>query len=392
MLSNTNPATMCSNGDGGNELFVTSGGAGYIWDYVGLTLTRIAFTSGATDWLPADFGGYMDGFFLALDASASQFYISESLDGATWDVTQVEARSVQADRWRSLLVVRGEAWLFGNQSTDVYRNTGASPFPFTLIGGTAINVGILAPYSACVWNNTAAWLGSSASGGIGVFVAEGYQPKRISTTALDQRLSQYAVVSDARGYAESYDGHDFYVLTFPTEGHTWVFDAQTGQWHERGWMDPDTGAYQAARPVNHAYAFGKHLVGDRASGVIWQIDPDTHTDADGVPLVWLRQCPHLNSEGTTLFHHRLWVDAETGLGALTGQGLAPQAMLRWSDDNAHTWGNVHLSSLGKRGEYAHRMFWTRLGRARDRVYQVSGSDPVPVRLVDASLDIEKGTA
>jgi hypothetical protein len=67
---------------------------------------------------------------------------------------------------------------------------------------------------------------------------------------------------------------------------------------------------------------------------------------------------------------------------------APQVMLRWSDDGGHTWSNEHWTSMGRIGEYGHRTIWRRLGmtlKLRDRVYEVSGTDPVKVAIVGAEL-------
>jgi hypothetical protein len=71
-------------------------------------------------------------------------------------------------------------------------------------------------------------------------------------------------------------------------------------------------------------------------------------------------------------------------------GYDPQAMLRWSDDGGHTWSNEHWSSLGRIGAYGHRVFWRRLGmtlKLRDRVYEVSGTDPVKIAIMGAELQI-----
>src|ERR1700722_1515148 len=56
---------------------------------------------------------------------------------------------------------------------------------------------------------------------------------------------------------------------------------------------------------------------------------------------------------------------------------APQINLRWSDDGAHSFSNEYSMSMGKTGEFSKRVMWRRLGRSRDRVYEVNGSDPVP---------------
>jgi hypothetical protein len=71
-------------------------------------------------------------------------------------------------------------------------------------------------------------------------------------------------------------------------------------------------------------------------------------------------------------------------------GYIPQVMLRWSDDGGHTWSNEHWTSMGKLGEYATRTFWRRLGmtvKLRDRVYEISGTDPVKIAIMAAELHL-----
>jgi hypothetical protein len=69
----------------------------------------------------------------------------------------------------------------------------------------------------------------------------------------------------------------------------------------------------------------------------------------------------------------------------------PQVMLRWSDDGGHTWSNEHWTSIGKIGAYGYRAFWRRLGmtmKLRDRVYEISGTDPVKIAIVGADLIVD----
>ena len=63
----------------------------------------------------------------------------------------------------------------------------------------------------------------------------------------------------------------------------------------------------------------------------------------------------------------------------------PTMMLRWSDDAGHTWSNWHPADTGAPGAYKSRVKWRRLGHARDRVFEVQASDPIPWRLIDAYL-------
>jgi hypothetical protein len=73
---------------------------------------------------------------------------------------------------------------------------------------------------------------------------------------------------------------------------------------------------------------------------------------------------------------------------VTVQGANPQVMLRFSDDGGHTWSNEHWASMGKIGQYYRRVFWRRLGmtlKLRDRVYEISGTDPVKIDIMGAEL-------
>jgi hypothetical protein len=68
--------------------------------------------------------------------------------------------------------------------------------------------------------------------------------------------------------------------------------------------------------------------------------------------------------------------------------MIPKVMLRWSDDGGHTWSNEHWASMGQIGQYGRRTFWRRLGmtmKIRDRVYEISGTDPVKIAIMGAEL-------
>ena len=80
---------------------------------------------------------------------------------------------------------------------------------------------------------------------------------------------------------------------------------------------------------------------------------------------------------------------------LAAPGYDPQVMLRWSDDGGHTWSNEHWSPIGKIGAYGQRTFWRRLGmtlKLRDRVYELSGTDPNKIAIMGAELIISPTNA
>jgi hypothetical protein len=64
--------------------------------------------------------------------------------------------------------------------------------------------------------------------------------------------------------------------------------------------------------------------------------------------------------------------------------------LRYSNDGGHTWSNPRQLDCGKLGQYKTRVIARRLGRGRDRVYEISTTDPFPVRIIDAYLKATPG--
>jgi hypothetical protein len=82
------------------------------------------------------------------------------------------------------------------------------------------------------------------------------------------------------------------------------------------------------------------------------------------------------------------VDVEAGVGLSTGQGDDPQMMVRWSDDGGHTWSNLRTVTMGRIGQYRARARLRRLGSGRDRVFEISISDPVKRVILGAAVDAE----
>jgi hypothetical protein len=68
----------------------------------------------------------------------------------------------------------------------------------------------------------------------------------------------------------------------------------------------------------------------------------------------------------------------------------PLVWLRFSDDGGHTWSNAQPRDAGQAGQYKVRVRWARLGRARIRTYEISCSEPVPFRIVDAYVNGQPG--
>jgi hypothetical protein len=178
-------------------------------------------------------------------------------------------------------------------------------------------------------------------------------------------------------------------------------------WHERSTSSPVDNYQHRHLGQQYAYFAERHLITDYRYPRILHMSSNYFDDA-GSPIVSDRIAPILfdRHETNGVFVHKLVVDIEGGVGRDTvtaaslfrwladgthlaserldtsGEGLVPDhnavpvAWLSWSADSGHTWSNSYPAQLGKRGEYRRRLVWTRLGKARNRVFRLRMSDGV----------------
>jgi hypothetical protein len=380
------PVTMATNGTGGHQLFITSGTKGYIFDLTANTLTLIA---------DADFpaavvmGDFSDGYFLALPLNSISFQFSSLEDGTAWSATDIGTKQQTSDNIRALIVNHKEVWLLGSKTTEVWYNSGDLQSTFAPIQGVLIEHGIGPIYSLVKANNTLCWIGQDSNGIGQAWMAQGYTPVRFSTHAVEQAWATYSTLEDAIAWSYQDRGHTFYEVTFPTANHTWVYDFASEMWHERGLWDAKTAQYDAVLERTHAFAFGRHLVGSRVDGTIYEQSSTVYTDA-GTPIRRMRRAPILSVGQNRVLYRRAQLDLQSGVGLSTGQGSAPQVMLRWSNDSGQTWSNEYWASAGLLGNYAARVLWRRLGMGRNRVFEAAMSDPIQAVWIDLLIDATPG--
>jgi hypothetical protein len=287
----------------------------------------------------------------------------------------------------SLIVDHREVYLLGEVSSEVWIDAGTSPFPLQRIPGTSTQHGIAAKYSVARLGNSFAYLSRNIRGQAQIVQMNGYIPTRISTHAVENSLTNQTV-SDAVAWTYQLEGHEVYVISFPTLNLTWCYDVATQMWHK--WLYTNNlGQYERARGNCCAQFQGLVLIGDYANGKIYKLDRDNYTD-DGQQVRRLRRAPHLVADFQRQYFDELQIQFQPGVGLSTGQGDNPQAMLKWSDDGGSTWSNEHWVTIGAIGRYANRAIWRRLGWARDRVFEVSISDPVKAVIVSANLKAYAG--
>lgn len=341
------------------------------------------------NFLGADVVTYQDGYFIFNRPNSREFYLSDA-DAITFTSPALSSKEGNPDNIVSLVSSNKTLWLLGDTTMEAWFDTGDALTPFQYISGTLRQCGCAAKFSVVKMANTIFWLGKDNFGKGMVYMANGYEPSRISTQAVETAIQSYSSISDAVAFTYQENGHQFYFLTFPTGNATWVYDLSTGLWHERAYLNQ--GSLQRHRASSYAYPYNTHVVGDYSTGAIYAQSLTTYTD-DGNPLARIRVTPHISQDMKRIFHTSIQLDIESGVGLDGGvQGSDPQAMLQWSNDGGHTWSNEHWVSFGKIGQTTQRAYWQRLGRSRNRVYRVMITDPVKVVIIGATLDAHGGSS
>ena len=347
------------------ELFIVDGTNGYIWD--GTTLTVVS-DSNFPD--TADQVIYAEGYFIVNDPNKDQglqidgsFFWSDLRDGTSWTGTSFATAERDEDKLISIEKNAREIWLFGETSTEIWYNSGGDPV-FTPVSAGYSEWGCAARDSVSRVNQSMVWLSKNEHGQGTIVQATGFIPKVISSPALNSTIGSYDKIDDASAFTMQWKGHTWYVLTFPSESVTWVYDDSEQVWFE--WSSWELGR---SRYATHTFFNNSHYMGDYLSGKVYKLDTTTKQE-DGSIVERLRRTPHFFSEKALMFFNVVELEFEYGVG---GEDDA-QVMVRWSDDYGHTWSQEYWKPLGKIGEYDRRLRWKRLGSSRDRIYEIRITD------------------
>lgn len=377
--------------DNGSTLMIGDGSTtGYKVNLTTRAFSAIVDSSGT--FVGADKVDFIDTFTLFNFPGTRSFGSTESATtnpGLTFNGLYQQVKGTWPDLLVTLAVLHREIWLLGSQKSEVWFNAGNPVFPFAVQPGAYIEHGCAARYSAASSDVNLYWVGSDLQGQGVIFKGSPYTAKRISTHAIEQAIQQYPQISDAIGFTYQVNGHNFYVVNFPSGNATWVYDESTEQWHERQSINAQSGALGRWRANCFVSAYGKNIVGDFENGQLYWLDQNCFTE-NAVAIPRIRSFPHLMNDAKRVSYPAFIADMECGLVAAVkdarGVAIPPQVYLRWSDDRGKTYGNAVGRSLGETGKYQTFPTWRRTGRARDRVFELSWSIAGKTALNGAFID------
>ncbi len=390
-------------------------GLGYEWLLVG----------GLPDYLIGSQIAYLDGTYFAAQPSSNLVYYSQGIaegnqGGVVWDPLNFFEKEAYPDAIGALFADHEQLYLFGDlQSTEVWGDTGSGTNPFQRNPSYFMHYCCYAPFSVCRLASGVAWIGGDVARGLRTaFLATGYVPQRISTAAVEKAWGAYTTVWDAVAYSCIMDGHEFWVISFPTANATWVYDATLGEWHQRGWWNGTVSTTVAGNIATGVQAPAPASMAGIQVGSLLTVANANGTDSEVVTVSAIntpyggtftanfattKTGPGITVTGGGWNRHRGWCHAATGIGTLAevhyvGDWQTGDIYLMSSAyvQDTGAAGSVpihrrrrapHLSNENKKRFYslfeldcdtgeadvegaAPRVRWLRLGSSRDRIFQI----------------------
>lgn len=358
----------------GTRLMVVTEKAGYVWPGSGTTTTQIT----DPDFPGAEWVAYLDGYFIVgLEGS---IYISDPFDPLAWNALDFANAEASPDNIVGGIVQQRELFLGGQDSIEVFVNTGDADFPLERIPSGFSEIGLLSRYGFGKIDNSVFFPATDNT----VRRMNGYTPVIISTPFITQQIEALTPAERTRliGMAWSEGSHSFYGLTCAQ--WTYAYDCSTQLWNRRRSYQMDN--WRVSTVLNVA---GDYVGFETSSNRMGQLSANVYAEWDS-PLILLATAQVVEQDNVRIAGSMLEVVAECGVGLNVGQGSQPQMMMRQSFTGGRLWTAERWRNMGAIGEFKRRCRWSRCGQGRDRVMEVSISDPTLRALVYAKFDAEAG--
>ena len=320
LSSSTGPVSISDNITTNNGLtaYIVDGANRYTW--IAATNTFAVLSSADGPWQGANVTDQVDNYFLYNEPGTQNFACSD-LGLASSSLALYGTVDGSSDLLVTFIVDRRQVYLLGERTTEVWTDignviTGITTFPFQRIQGTSSQSGIAARFSLARFGNSFVCVARDTVGNGTIEMMEGYTWVRISTHAVEQSLiNQY--IGDAIAYTYQIEGHEMYVVTFPTINLTWVYDLSTKSWHK--WLAFANGVYSRHRSNCGAFFGNQYIVGDFQNGKLYSIENAVYTE-DGATIRRLRRAPHLVADFQRQYFDELQIQFQPGVGL----GVTPE--------------------------------------------------------------------
>lgn len=305
--------------------------------------------------------------------------------GSPLDVNSLNVANAEADPDDTIAVIahNAQVYVFGDESTNPYYNSGVGNPPYQVIQNANINLGLDAIHSIAKNKNFVYFLSNELT----PYRIEGLAYRSIGSPAIGQAIRKYSKTSDAYGVTFNFDSMNFYLLSFREANETWLFNEES-----LAWVNLAHGTNGDQHLISdYQFIYGKHVVSDRRNGNLYELDFDTFTD-NGNVIQRRRDTLSINSNtfgvpGRDVFMDRLELIIDPGQSLVTEKA---NIIMQYSDDNGKSWSAERWQDVGEQGDYTYKLWWFGLGTFRNRMFRFTMTDPINWVIISANADVELG--
>ena len=311
---------------------------------------------------------FLDGYFAFTGQTAPSFFFITRLEDPTLiDPLDFAALDAFPNAMLKVMSLGSDLWFGGGSGWEIWYDAGNADFPFRRRSNGVIQRTLGTATSVAKGDESIFWWSADNR----IYRTSGYQEQRISTHAIEGSLS--AGITSAYVYNQL--GHIHYVLNLGDR--SLVYDTVTKVWHNAASAADGSGAWRGKCCTANT---GFPLIGDAAAGRLLHADPYLSTDLGVEPL---RQVvlPPLWGGTKRGFCARLEVEMEVGT-----VHSPPSVVLDWSNDGGQTWtGGPRTMLVGASSNYRTRVYTTRLGSFRQRVFRLTAQHAMSIYGLDADI-------
>jgi hypothetical protein len=327
---------------------------------------------------------FMDDYAFIMDTTG-RIYNSDNGNFLSWTALNYIATIARPDSGVGLIRYKNSIMAFGGNSIEFLRNVGNElGSPLERMDQYQINIGCVGPRAYTAVGDTVAWLANTAEGGVGVYVLDNYQPKRISTPSIEKQLSRSTSdivmgYNNEPAFANTYKYNGQTFVSFTVGYNTYVYCMETELWHEMGgatvlWHNIVPTGTGLARTI---YA---QSVTD-ISGKIYKMDPASMVYQDnGVAYNMIIQTSKVDGNNSM----RKWLPQLRLIGDQAAS--TNNVSISWSDDDYQNFSTARTIDMANADPNLKAC-----GSFKRRAFKITHAGNAACRLEALELYIKQGT-
>lgn len=316
----------------------------------------------------------IDGY-LFIAATDGTIWNSDLNSISAWSATSFISAQMYPDQCVGLSRYKNQLVAFGKDTIEFFHITpNATGSPLERTDNGFIRLGCASQKGYIQLEDTLAWISASDRGGCSIYILDGFQPKRISTSTVDAQLA-LAGPDTVRLSACKFLGK---TLIFAIANNlTFVHCLEDNIWTEWSSTSPLWSDLTVASSGSWKI-YGISTIS--TSGKVYTVNPQNFTyQDDGANYTWLIQTSKVDFDT----YKRKFFSRMNIIGDV--QSSTATVNIQWADDDYVTFSSSRSVDMSSNNPYL-----TQLGSARRRAFKLTNSSNGPLRIEAIELEFTEG--